>query len=114
MDTYLTLFTSFIACAIGLGVGRIHQRLLDGIRIRALEGQRNDAYEEMAQQEWCCKRVGELEARVRELEARYAILVGIVAKELAEIDDDDEDDWDDDPDYIARVEDTLRNWGPIE
>lgn len=108
---YLTIFAALVAFAIGLGVGRIHQRLLDGIRIRALELQRNDAYEEMAQQEWCCGRVGELEARVRELEARYAILVGIVAKELAEIDDDD-DDWD----RVDWIEDEtmLRNWGPIE
>lgn len=100
MDTYFTLFItvgSLVAIAINLAVGMSIQRHIDAKRIRALELQRNDAHEEMVQQEWCCERLPELEARVRELEAQ-----------LVEIYRDDDDDYDYEWDYVE--DEAVLNW----
>lgn len=104
MDTYLiTLFLALLAFAIGLGEGILWQRAMDERHIRNLEGQRNDAHEEMVQQEWCCERVSELEARVRKLQQfidrNWYGEIGAqrAPRQAIELDEDDEDDLGDDP-----------------
>lgn len=60
--------TGIVALAAGICLGMSLQWKHNSKRIKRLEKMHGDAHHEMIEQEWCCERVKELTARIKELE----------------------------------------------
>lgn len=107
MTDYLTIFAPLIAFAIGLVVGSLHQYSIDEAELDQLTAENRHLRKRLAQA--LCRYRAKSQA-VKRLQ-KY-----VDQNWYAKVGDVDEDDYwsQDDPDYVARVEDTLRNWGPVE
>jgi hypothetical protein len=71
MDTILLALaiTGIISAGLGIVAGMSLQWRRSEAYIKRLENMREDAYDEMVEQEWCCHRMAYYQKRIKELTA---------------------------------------------